>query len=246
MRLLIIECSNSKLPAAITLAAGKMIPKPEMISTMNIDLSRFNVPEFKSMLNHLAPDTIVLNPPTIVPDNNKWVALVQEALRNSNIMSGRLFFISNSEALGDSENRTEGTIEMPYSDIGTFIHMSETMIESYTSRHYIVRFPYTIEHPLVHKWVYDKPDPDTNQQFTLISLSDIAQSIIDMIQTGWFGKFHVTPNDFLVLSHVTDLEWDRSKKITNYGVLISRQTWKVATSREVWNKLIGNRTCEVS
>jgi hypothetical protein len=240
MKILIIECGSSKLPTAITTAASKMIPKPEGISVMNIALERFNISEFKHMLFHLAPDAIILDPPSDIHiswSEQNWYLLLQETIRHVNMLSSKLVFVSSVEVLGDTIPRTETTVVLPYSDEGLMLYSTETMIESRTSRYYIMRFPNTVENSSVRRWAASQKMVGANESFTLINLEDMAKSIIDKIQTGWFGKYHVTPNDYLTLSDLIQLEWDTTKQTPNYG-LMSKYTWKVAKTREVWDKLV--------
>ena len=121
MRLLIIECGDSKLSSAISVVAASLRPKPNMVSTMNLHLNRMNFPEFKHMLYHLALDTIALNPPSDVAECVGWAAVVNEVARHSEVTSGRVLFVSSFEVLGDSYQRMEDAIEMPESDYGMFL-----------------------------------------------------------------------------------------------------------------------------
>lgn len=251
MKLLIIEVGKSKLPAAISAAASKMIPKPESISTMNIVLEKFNVPEFKNMLFHLSPDIIILDPPDEI-DNNwndlKWTALVREVIRHVEVLTARVVLVSSVDILGDAQLRTETAVELPYGDRAIMLLSAETMIQEGTSRYYLMRFPDTTEDSSIRGWAGTHPEEycGANETFTLISLEDMASSIIDKVQTGWFGKYHVSPNDFLTLSDLVEIDWDKSKKIPDYS-LLSRYNWRVAKSKDTWNKLVAEvKSCEQS
>lgn len=221
MKLLIIECGTSKLPEAIKEAAGKLIPKPESISTMNITLATLNVPELKNMLFHLAPNVIILDPPTEVAHNwndSRWTGLLKEVIRHNEIMSGKLVLVSSVEVLGDAQPRTESVIPMPESDRALMLHSAEMIIEANTSRHYIMRFPHLAP-------------PKGVESFTLITLDGIASTILSQVETGWFGKYHVSPNDFIMIyTHLTGKE---NIKVPDH-TLLSRHTWKLAKSREVF------------
>ena len=239
MKLLTIECGDSKLPSAITLAADKIKPKPQANISMNVDVERFSVPAFKNELFHWAPDIIVLDPPAWEPNLMKWGALLAETIRHTTVVSGRLVFVSGVDVLGDSQLRTEGAIAMPFTDRGEFLHTSEMLIETSLSSHYIMRFPNTIEDYSIR----GKAGPHTplyrgaNERFTIINLEDMAKCIIEKAQTGWYGKYHVTPNDSLILSEVINLEYDKTKRIPDYS-LASKYDWPVSKSKDVWDKLV--------
>lgn len=241
MRLLIIECGSSKIAAAITAVAMTLRPKADMVSTMNLDLERFQAAEFKHMLYHLAPDTIILNPPDFVVVSPNWATLLKEITRHAEVTSGRVLFISSVEVLGDSYQRTEDAVEMPHSELGMFLQPSETEIENGTPRHYIIRLPYTVENKQVLSWVDSTYSSDgrevikDNQLFTLITLEDAAKAIVDRIQTGLYGKFHITPNDQLALSDLVAMEVPQTK-IPNQ-TLRSKYHWNSTPSEVVWDEL---------
>ena len=246
VKILTIEAGDSKLPLFISAAAAKMKPKPEAISTMTIDLERFNVPAFKKDIFHLAPDTIILDPPHWEPNLIKWGALLAETLRHVDISNGRLILVSSVDVLGDAQLRTEGAVETPFSDRGVFLQSSEALIESSTSRHYIMWFPYTTESTFARAWTSEiKPVIGNNNEiFTLINLEDMADSILGQAETGWFGKFHITPNDFLTLYDLIKMQWSQTKRIPDHS-LASKYNWKVAKSKDVWDKLVKEmKVCE--
>jgi dTDP-4-dehydrorhamnose reductase len=249
MKLLIIECGTSKLPGAISAEVAKLKPKPESVSTMNITLERFNVPEFKNMLFHLSPDIIILDPPTTIEDDwsdLKWTALIKEVVRHNEMMSGRLVFVSSVAVLGDAQLRTEACTVMPSHAWATMLHAAEMLIEATTSRHYIMRFPDTMEDPGMRTRAQGTFIVGANESFTLIGLQDMAAAIVEKMQTGWFGKYHVTPNDYITLSDLVEFDWDKTKQVPNYS-LMSKYDWKVAKSRAVWDRLVTEvKTCEAS
>jgi hypothetical protein len=225
VRLLIIECGNSKLPTAISLAAQALKPKPEMVSVMNLHMEKLNIPEFKHMLYHLAPDSIILNPPAEPISGQVWSDLVREVLRHSEVMSGKVLLISSFEVLGDSYQRNEDAVEMPVSDYGVFLQCVETQFET-SPTHFIMRLPY-----------FEVPkDP---QYFTLISLEDAAKALLDKLETGRYGKYHVTPNDKLFHDELeTNLV---AKEAFGFRIpersLYSKYNWEVKSSKETFSRL---------
>lgn len=241
MRLLIIECGDSKLAAAINVAAATIKPRPEMVGTMNLNMDRLNVPEFKHMLYHLAPDSIILNPPQEVVTYPSWVQLLRECVRHTQVTSGKLMFVSSFEALGDTYQRTEDAVELPTSEYGMFLQPTETEIENCPSA-FIVRLPYTTESKVVLKWIkavsgtFDGRDIiKDNQLFTLISIEDAAKAMLDRLQTGLYGKYHITPGDRLALSDLVEMEVPQSR-IPDRS-LLSKYRWTVESSANTWSRL---------
>lgn len=241
MRLLIIECGNSKLPAAITTVALAMRPKPELVSTMTVTVDRLQPAEFKYMVYHLTPDTIILNPSDQVETSPNWIYILRELVRHTQVTGGKLLFVSSVEVLGDVYQRTEDAIEMPCSEYGMFLQPSETEIEESPS-HFIVRLPYTTENKKVLEWVKSASQSDgrevihDNQLFTLISIPDAAKAIIDRIETGLYGKYHVTPGDKLALSNLVALEIPTTR-IPDQS-LLSKYRWQVEPSGVTWSHLV--------
>lgn len=237
MRLLIIECGESKLSSEITAVAGELKPKPIMISTMNVSLDRLKLAEFKRMLYHSAPDTIVVNPPDVEPEpnQNNWTALLNETLRYIGVTSGRLLFISSVEVLGDAYQRTEDAVAMPASDYGIFLHTSEMLVEESTPCHYILRLPYTAENKEVLAWIAEPGNAAEvfgDQWFTLITLKDIAKVIVERIQTGLYGKYHASPNDRLALSDLVATQIPQIRILDRS--LSSKYTWPIQSSAQTW------------
>src|SRR5277367_6840396 len=185
MKLLVIECGTSKLSAAVEAQAKTLNPKPEFVSSMTLDMKRVNIPEVKRMLQHLAPDTIVLNPPSIVPDELVFNPLVREIARVVSILSGRLLFVSSVEVLGDAVLRSEASVPLSYSEAGAFLLMAEAQIESATSRSYIFRVPYTEESVAVQRWISwakgsrKEWDPSADTRLTLADTTELAKIITD-------------------------------------------------------------------
>lgn len=238
MRLLIIECGTSQLAGSIADQANKLRPKPAMISTMNVVLPQFNAPEFKRTLFYLAPDVIILDPPTEVPDAGKWESLVKETIRHTDIVSGRLVFVSSVEVLGDAQLRTEAATEMPYSDIGVFLQAAETVIREQLSSHYILRFPYTEEHEKVKGWLqHSSSSVHDNEMFTLALINEMAATIMDKVQSGWFGTYHVTPNDMVLLSNLLGTTCNETIRVPNRS-LFSKHAWKLMHSEAVWDGVL--------
>lgn len=243
MRLLIIECGSSSLPAELTTVVSKQRPKAEMISTMNLSMEKINIPEFKRMLIHLMPDHIVLLPPERITENPTFVQVLREVTRQVEMMTGRVLFVSSVDVLGDAPLRTESANEVPYSDIGCFLGAAEATIEQGTSRHYIMRFPYTVESAEFKQWlswanpntIPFMPAPADNKTVTFARVSDIAETIAHQIQTGWFGKFHATPNDSVLLSSlISNDHWDTHTRVADRS-LASKHTWRsMSPSQAIW------------
>lgn len=234
MRLLIVETGISTLPAAIKKIAEKLHPKPDMVSIMNLHLERLNISEFKHMLYHLAPDTIILNPPDETPGLNNWGNLLKEVIRHVSVTSGRLLFVSSFEVLGDSHQRTEDAIEMPLSNLGTFLFRAETMVQEGTARHYIIRLPYITEDKRILAWLHGDTDYK-DQWFNLITIEDAAKAIVARIQTGLYGKYHITPNDRLSLSDLVDCGVSETRILDK--TLSSKYAWSTGSSEAAWYKL---------
>lgn len=246
MRLLIVECGNSKLPIAITTKASSLRPKPEMISTMNVNVEKLNVPEFKNMLNHLYPDVVIINPPEAPTTNSAWAQLLIDIARHVEVVTGRVLFVSSVEVLGDTHKRTEDGVEMPYSDLGTFLFASEGALSKRTSRCYIIRFPYTEESAQVKQWIHWAdpnqigwaPSASDDVTFNLVTLEDMATVIVNRIQSGWYGKFHAAPVDTLLLSKLlTHAEFPGTSKVPN-RTLISKSAWNMTSSELIWEGLL--------
>lgn len=244
MKLLIIECGNSKLSAAVEHQAKLLNPKPEFVSSMTLDMERVNIPEVKRMLQHLAPDTIVLNPPSIVPDERVFNALVKEIARAVSILNGRLLFISSVEVLGDATTRSEAGVSLPHTEVGTFLLMAETQIESATSRYYILRIPYTTENLAVPEWISwtksiygNEWRPNKDTWITLATIEDIAKIVLEKIQTGWFGRYHVTPGDQILLSNLIEAPWNKTGRPIDRSIT-SRYSWTMKSTKAIWAQLV--------
>jgi hypothetical protein len=135
---------------------------------------------------------------------------------------------------------------MPITDRGTMLQTTESLLEATTSRYYITRFPYTTEDYRVSAWVNGHPQPEEDEVFTLTTLDDMAREILTIVDTGWFGKFHITPNDSLCLSGVhPDMQTDPDRRVPDRS-LKSRTTRKMTFSSVIWKKLLENRICEAS
>lgn len=250
MKVCLVECGSSKLLARLSAAADKMKPKPEL-SVIQLNMAKFRAPEYKNALYSLAPDVIIINPPNIEidgsPDPTDWAHVIAHAVRHSTMMSGKLVFISSVEAIGDGLPRTEICTAMPDTDQGIFLQASEMLIEPNLSRHFTLRFPYTSETPRVANWIHGNPTGKENEIFTLTSTSAVAYTILDVIQGGWFGTFHPTPGDSLLLSTLLpDNPWDLTIKVPNRS-LASKIPWaNMPKSRDIWDDLMRNRICEAS
>ena len=240
MRLLIIECGNSKLSVEISKFVQLIKPKPELVSTMTLNMERLNVPEFKHTLYQLAPDIIVFNPPTEPIGSQAWSNLIREIVRHTEVSSGKIVFVSSVDVLGDSYQRTEDAVEMPVDDYGNFLQCAETQIET-TPRHFIIRLPYTTENKQVLSWVLPSINGEgatimkDNQFFTLISIEEAAKEIAGRIQTGLYGKYHITPSDRIALSDLVEMEALKSR-IPDRS-LFSKYKWSVQPSVVTWSAL---------
>jgi hypothetical protein len=244
MRLLIVECGESKLPVVLSTQANQMKPRPEVISTVNLNMEKINIPEFKGLLRDLAPDTIVLNPPGSPAD--KFPELVKEVARQVEISSGRVLFRSSVEVLGDAYSRTEVAIPLPYSEMGVFLHGAENSLLGSTSRSYVMRFPYTIESEEVSAWL-EWADPQKLTQpdnkdaiVNLVDLEDMAKVILTRIQMGWYGLYHATPNDQVTVYELLEVDAKYRDKLPDH-TLDSRYIWDMKSSKEVWAQLYAKR-----
>jgi len=244
MRILIISEANSLLPAALEAEAKKLKPQPEDIQTLTLDMKHIRFPELKIILNHQAPDVIILNPPAEPTNEAIFGQLIKELTRYSSIMSAKIMLISSVEVLGDTTPRSEVAIPLPNSEMGTFLRMAETRLESETSRYYIFRLPYTLESPRVKEWLSWTepakdpawpPRPDTI--ITLASMPEVAPIILERIQSGWYGKYHVTPNDSVSIKYLisgVDNFWTIGKVTDNS--LASKYTWALGPTCYTWFK----------
>jgi len=126
--------------------------------------------------------------------------------------------------------------------MGTFLRMAETRLESETSRYYIFRLPYTLESPRVKEWLsWTEPAEDPawpsrpNTIVTLASIPEVAPIILERIQSGWYGKYHVTPNDGRMLFDlIRGMGWGINR-IPDHS-LISKYTWPLSKTDDVWKK----------
>ena len=242
MRILIIECGTSLLPLALEAEAKKLKPQPE-VASMGVNLKYIKFPEFKVALNHQAPDVIILDPPAEPSNEATFGQLIKELTRYSSIMSAKIMLISSVEVLGDTTPRSEVAIPLPNSEMGTFLRMAETRLETETSRYYIFRLPYTLESPRVKEWLSWTepaedpawpPRPDT--LVTFASISEVAPIILDRIQSGWYGKYHVTPNDVVSIRFLlSDVAFSTIGKVTDNS-LASKYTWALSPTAYTWFK----------
>lgn len=254
MRLLILQCGIGSMPAALSEAAAKMRPKPAVISTMTLDLSRVNIPEMKHMFNHLAPDTIVVLPPKIAEPTSNFQIVLTEVIRQVNIQSGRVMLVSSVEAIGDATQRTEVGVSMAYSEMGSFLLMAETQIEANTSRHYIVRLPLTKEDATLNEWleVADPnarllvPSPIQNAAFNLVDIHEVAEQLMQRLESGWFGRFHMSPNDTAILSELlVNYDWKEEERVPE-RTLMSKYTWKLTPSEDLWDRWLEEKYGKVA
>lgn len=244
MRLLLVECGESKLCSIISVLAGQQKPKPEMISTVNINMEKVNIPEFKKMLRDLASDTIIINPPSSPAD--KFNELVKEAARQTEISSGRDLLVSSVEVLGDAFARTEVAIPLPFSKMGIFLHGAENTLLGSQWRSYVIRFPYSEESKQVKLWL-DWADPKRlarpeNQDaiVNLVCLEDMAKVILTRLETGWYGLYHATPNDQVTIYELLEIDAKYRNRLPE-RTLDSKYIWDMKPSREVWAHLYTKR-----
>ena len=248
MRLLIIDCSAGVLAPAIAEAAGKLRPKPEAISTMSVCLERLQLPEAKRMMQHLYMDHLIVIPPASIEHpaatehSNLFNNLLREVTRQVSITSGKICLVSSVEVIGDATQRTEAAIGMAYSDIGILLESAEGLIRITTDRHFILRFPYFTTNMLIGDWI-GKANPSLQSvawarrdiKFGLCHVEDVVKIIVEQLQTGWFGTFNVTPNDYLQLSKLMNVqEGGRPEDMT----LMSRYSWQMTPSQKLWDKLM--------
>jgi hypothetical protein len=239
MRLLFVECGDSRLSGLVSALAGQQKPKPDMISTVNIHMERANIPEFKKMLRDLSPDVMIINPPSAPSD--KFLGLVKEVARQTEISSGRCLLVSSVEVLGDAQNRTELAVPLPYSDIGILLLGAENLLLGSTSRSFVLRFPYSTESSLFQSWLscanpQESLEADIkDKMITLACPDDMAKVILTRLETGWYGLYHPTPADALPISEILNIQDpDRDKRIPDY-TLQSRTKWfDMRPSRKVW------------
>lgn len=242
MRIIIIECGTSLLPAALEAEAKKLHPEPS-IETLTVNLKYIKFPEFKMTLNHQAPDVIILNPPAEPANEAVFGQLIKELTRYSSIMSAKILLVSSVEVLGNTTPRSEVAIPLPNSEMGTFLRMAETRLQSETSRYYIFRLPFTLESPRVKEWLSWTepaenpawpPRPDT--KVTLVSMPEVAPIILDRIQSGWYGLYHVTPNDLVPVRYlITGVTFDAIGKVADAS-LLSKYSWPLSRTQDVWQK----------
>lgn len=250
MKLLIIEFANSAISKALNTQAVASRPKPEFISTMNLSTEKLNVEEFKNMVRHLHPDTIIINAPETVPLGTKWYDFLRTVCKQVEILSGKVMFLSRSEALGDGSPRTEACKEMPVSDTEDWLLQSEQYIEKSTSRHFIMRLPFLEDSGSVRQWLHwhqtaDQVsfiDPGSDQNVTLGYSSEVASVLLEQVQSGLFGKYHITPNDKVMLSTlVNHLSWAPRRQASRMldASLASKYTWRtLSPSLKIWERLV--------
>ena len=244
MKILIISEANSLLPAALEAEAKELKPQPEDIQTLTLDMKHIRFPELKIILNHQAPDVIILNPPAEPTNEAVFGQLIKELTRYSSIMSAKIMLISSVEVLGDTTPpRSEVAIPLPNSEMGTFLRMAETRLESETSRYYIFRLPYTLESPRVKEWLSWTepaedpawpPRPDTI--VTLASIPEVAPIILERIQSGWYGKYHVTPNNCVAIKYlISGVTFNQIGRVADRS-LFSKYAWPLSLTQDVWAK----------
>jgi hypothetical protein len=230
------------LPLALTTEAAKLYPKPE-IDTLTLNLKYVKFPELKLVLNQQAPDVIILNPPAEPANEAVFGQLIKELTRYSSIMSAKIMLMSSVEVLGDTTPRSEVAIPLPNSEMGTFLRMAETRLETETSRYYIFRLPYTLESPRVKEWLSWTepaedpswpPRPDT--VVTFASIPEVAPIVLERIQSGWYGKYHVTPNDSVSIRYlISGVTFSTIGKVTDNS-LASKYTWALSPTPYTWFK----------
>lgn len=238
MRLLIIQCAGSILTNTIKTEADKLIPKPEAISSMVLNLPKLNLPEFKYMLVHLQPDTVIIDPPrgSGYTQAESFKAMLIETIRQAKVNNGRIALISSVLAIGDSQLRAEGAVEFPFDPYGMLLHESEMLLEKELVHHYILRFPHIIGQYPTNIWSNLSFSINTDRVVNFCCVEDMAKIIMAKVQTGWYGKYHVTPNDELLLSQL-------GKKVNNLGKplndsLMSRYSWQMRSSHDLWHEIV--------
>jgi dTDP-4-dehydrorhamnose reductase len=246
MKLLIIEAGTSKLPSIIVHQAGFLRPSIENTTVMNIDVHRLNIPAFKHTLSNLIPDVVILHPPYLddtkeVPD--KWTQLVLEIARHTEMLYGKLLLISSVDVLGDSQIRNEDAITMPFNANGELLQRTEHFIEQRTWRHYIMRFPFTIEDPMILRLMKEVKEckylrRKDDMKFNLIGLEDMARIILERVQLGWYGKYHPTTQDVLETREVCNRDDIDENSRTPDRTLTSKHDWSIVDSKDTWNNLI--------
>jgi hypothetical protein len=91
------------------------------------------------------------------------------------------------------------------------------------------------------KWVNSQVGnewtPNKDGFITLANIEDIAKITLERVQTGWFGKYHVTPNDHILLSDVIKAPWNERRKIPFWD-LQSRYNWKMEPTKAIWDRLV--------
>lgn len=242
MRLLIVDCGASRLCAELTMRAVKWAPKPEFCMTIHANMNSFNRPAFKKQLNELAPDMIMVIPEPYYANTDfhgkELVALMEEVVRTTEINSGKVAFFSNADAIGLSQLRSENAIPIPTEPYGLYLLDGENVARN-TPRHYIFRTPYLLEDVRIQTWIVgsfnlDKWLPQTdNLLFTVANQEEIARTSLLKIEDGWFGTFHLSPNDRVELFILMEMERD-DFRIPDRS-LTSSQHWRLSPSEILWD-----------
>ena len=243
LRFHVVDCTGGgKLSKTLLEQANKLNPKAETVSMMALSMDKVNVPEVKRMLNHLTPDTLVVIPPA-KPSGPAFMSVLREAVRQTEMVSGRIVLVSSYEAIGDASNRSEATIPFASDEYGDALYAAEVLVQTNTGRGYIMRFPHFTDSPFVKEAVDIATkvtfiDGLKDVEFTLCDNEDVARLILAQVQTGWFGLYHVTPNDRLLLSKVSGHDTG-DKRVPDHS-LSSKYTWKMKSSQELWKRAINS------
>jgi dTDP-4-dehydrorhamnose reductase len=256
VKLLTINCGIGTLDSELALAASKQKPKLEAFTSLNVNLVAFNKPALKNTLSQTVADVIVIIPNRfdegVLFWNSNFHELVKEVAKSAETFSGRVALVSSVKVLGDAATRTEITREMPMGSYGVYLKQAEEMIASTTPRHYIFRLPHTIEDPEVLDWLdrdymdwLNRDYHDTaavnfaqheNQLFTIARLDELAKIILLRVDSGWYGRYHLSPNDCVQLFDLVDRQWD-GQRVPDRS-LLSSYTWGLTPSGIVWNQLV--------